>query len=143
MRGVSTVRSASKRLLIRLSLRTRKAGAGAGSPLTSISPRFTYSKRLPTSRRVFSGITISSGPATACNRAARLVPDNPKVGVHRANWYEPGLNRTYLGTETADGQLARNAASRGGLGRRLLGRSRDRFADGIAGAAFLLLVRTI
>jgi len=25
-----------------------------------------------------------------------LVPDNPKVGVDRANWYEPGLNRTYL-----------------------------------------------
>ena len=23
-------------------------------------------------------------------------PDNPKVGVDRANWYEPGLNRTYL-----------------------------------------------
>ena len=28
--------------------------------------------------------------------AAQLVPDNPKVGVDRANWYEPGLNRTYL-----------------------------------------------
>jgi len=28
---------------------------------------------------------------------AQLVPDNPKVGVDRANWYEPGLNRTYLG----------------------------------------------
>ena len=27
---------------------------------------------------------------------AQLVPDNPKVGVVRANWYEPGLNRTYL-----------------------------------------------
>jgi transposase len=27
---------------------------------------------------------------------AQLVPDNPKVGVERANWYEPGLNRTYL-----------------------------------------------
>jgi transposase len=27
---------------------------------------------------------------------APLVPDNPKVGVDRANWYEPGLNRTYL-----------------------------------------------
>ena len=27
---------------------------------------------------------------------AQLVPDNPKVGVDRANWYEPGLNRTYL-----------------------------------------------
>jgi transposase len=27
---------------------------------------------------------------------AQLVPDNPKVGVARANWYEPGLNRTYL-----------------------------------------------
>ena len=26
----------------------------------------------------------------------QLVPDNPKVGVDRANWYEPGLNRTYL-----------------------------------------------
>src|SRR5438067_10008398 len=26
---------------------------------------------------------------------AQLVPDNPKVGVDRANWYEPGLNRTY------------------------------------------------
>ena len=25
---------------------------------------------------------------------AQLVPDNPKVGVTRANWYEPGLNRT-------------------------------------------------
>jgi transposase len=27
---------------------------------------------------------------------AQLVPDNPKVGVDRANWYEPGLNRTCL-----------------------------------------------
>ena len=27
---------------------------------------------------------------------AQLVPDNLKVGVDRANWYEPGLNRTYL-----------------------------------------------
>ena len=27
---------------------------------------------------------------------AQLVPDNPKVGVDRANWYEPGLNRTYV-----------------------------------------------
>src|SRR4051794_16153321 len=27
---------------------------------------------------------------------AQLVPENPKVGVNRANWYEPGLNRTYL-----------------------------------------------
>jgi transposase len=27
---------------------------------------------------------------------AQLVPDNPKVGVDRANWYEPGLNRSYL-----------------------------------------------
>jgi transposase len=26
----------------------------------------------------------------------QLVPDNPKVGVTKANWYEPGLNRTYL-----------------------------------------------
>jgi len=24
------------------------------------------------------------------------VPDNPKVGVDRANWYEPGLNPTCL-----------------------------------------------
>ena len=27
---------------------------------------------------------------------AQLVPDNPKVGVEKAVWYEPGLNRTYL-----------------------------------------------
>ena len=27
---------------------------------------------------------------------AQLVPDNPKAGVDRGNWYEPGLNRTYL-----------------------------------------------
>src|SRR6516164_1017813 len=31
---------------------------------------------------------------------AQLVPDNPKVGVRRANWYEPGLNRTYLDLAT-------------------------------------------
>jgi transposase len=31
---------------------------------------------------------------------AQLVPDNPKVGVDRANWYEPGLNRTYLDMAT-------------------------------------------
>ena len=31
---------------------------------------------------------------------AQLVPDNPKVGVTRANWYEPGLNRTYLDLAT-------------------------------------------
>jgi transposase len=31
---------------------------------------------------------------------AQLVPDNPKVGVDRANWYEPGLNRTYLDLAT-------------------------------------------
>jgi hypothetical protein len=30
---------------------------------------------------------------------AQLVPDNPKVGI-RANWYEPGLNRTYLDLAT-------------------------------------------
>ena len=33
---------------------------------------------------------------------AQLVPDNPKVGVDRANWYEPGLNRTYLDLATHD-----------------------------------------
>ncbi len=26
----------------------------------------------------------------------QIVPDNPKVGVTKALWYEPGLNRTYL-----------------------------------------------
>jgi transposase len=31
---------------------------------------------------------------------ALLVLDNPKVGVDRANWYEPGLNRTYLDLAT-------------------------------------------
>jgi len=31
---------------------------------------------------------------------AQLVPDNPKVGVDRADWYEPGLNRTYLDLAT-------------------------------------------
>jgi len=31
---------------------------------------------------------------------AQLVPDNPKVGVTGANWYEPGLNRTYLDLAT-------------------------------------------
>ena len=31
---------------------------------------------------------------------AQLVPDNPKVGVDRANWYETGLNRTYLDMAT-------------------------------------------
>ena len=31
---------------------------------------------------------------------AQLVPDNPKVGVDRANCYEPGLNRTYLDLAT-------------------------------------------
>src|SRR6266699_1488065 len=31
---------------------------------------------------------------------AQLVPDNPKVGVTRVNWYEPGLNRTYLDLAT-------------------------------------------
>jgi transposase len=25
----------------------------------------------------------------------QIVPDNPKVGVVNANWYEPGLNPTY------------------------------------------------
>jgi transposase len=31
---------------------------------------------------------------------AQVVPDNPKVGVTRANWYEPGLKRTYLNLAT-------------------------------------------
>jgi transposase len=31
---------------------------------------------------------------------AQLVPDNPRVGVDRANWYEPGLNRTDLDLAT-------------------------------------------
>lgn len=31
---------------------------------------------------------------------AQLVPDNPKVGVDHANWYEPGLNRSYLDLAT-------------------------------------------
>src|ERR1700704_5264030 len=35
-------------------------------------------------------------PAFMGGVPAQLVPDNPKVGVARANWYEPGLNRTYL-----------------------------------------------
>ena len=34
----------------------------------------------------------------ACRRS--WCPDNPKVGVDRANWYEPGLNRTYLDLAT-------------------------------------------
>ena len=33
-------------------------------------------------------------------RQLQLVPDNPKVGVTCANWYEPGLNRTYLDLAT-------------------------------------------
>jgi len=33
---------------------------------------------------------------SSLGQPSRLVPDNPKVGVDRANWYEPGLNRTYL-----------------------------------------------
>ncbi len=31
---------------------------------------------------------------------AQLVPDNPKVGVDRANWYEAGLHRTFLDMAT-------------------------------------------
>jgi len=31
---------------------------------------------------------------------AQLVPDKPKVGVSRANCYEPGLNRTYFDLAT-------------------------------------------
>jgi hypothetical protein len=42
---------------------------------------------------------------------AQLVPDNPKVGVTRANWYEPGLNRTYLATGAAAAP-ARHAGAR-------------------------------
>jgi hypothetical protein len=38
--------------------------------------------------------------AAATSVPAQLVPDNPKVGVDRANWYEPGLNRTYLDLAT-------------------------------------------
>ena len=34
-------------------------------------------------------------PSWAACRASSC-PDNPRVGVDRANWYEPGLNRTYL-----------------------------------------------
>ena len=30
----------------------------------------------------------------------QLVPDNSKVGIDRASWYEPGLNRTYLDLAT-------------------------------------------
>ena len=37
---------------------------------------------------------------------AQLVPDNPRVGVDRANWYEPGLNRTYLDLATHYGTAA-------------------------------------
>jgi transposase len=38
---------------------------------------------------------------------AQVVPDNPKVGVTRANWYEPGLNRTYLDLATHYGTADR------------------------------------
>ena len=31
---------------------------------------------------------------------AQRIPDNPRVGVGRANWCEPGLNRTYLDLAT-------------------------------------------
>ena len=41
-----------------------------------------------------------SGRSPHGRRAGELVPDDPKVGVDRANWYEPGLNRTYLDLAT-------------------------------------------
>ena len=43
---------------------------------------------------------------------AQLVPDNPKVGVTRANWYEPGLNRTTWRPITAPRSCRHGRASR-------------------------------
>ena len=43
---------------------------------------------------------------------AQLVPDNPKVGVTRANWYEPGLTRTYLDLATHLGTAILRARAR-------------------------------
>jgi hypothetical protein len=34
-----------------------------------------------------------------------MVPDNPKIGVTRANWYEPVLDRTYLDLATHYGMV--------------------------------------
>jgi transposase len=39
-------------------------------------------------------------PAFMGGVPAQLVPDNPRVGVDRADWYEPGLNRTCLDLAT-------------------------------------------
>ena len=74
---------------------------------------------------------------------AQLVPDNPKVGVTRANWYEPGLNRTYLDLATHYGRdfagltaaPARQGQSRS---RRAGGRALD---PGAAAQSTLLLAR--
>jgi transposase len=49
---------------------------------------------------------------------AQLVPDNPKVGVDRANWYEPGLNRTYLDLATYYGTAILPTLRRGKQGER-------------------------
>jgi len=76
---------------------------------------------------------------------AQLVPDNPKVGVARANWYEPGLNRTYLELAThyrshsadAPAQAARQGESRGW---RVGGRALD---PGAAAEPAVLLTRRV
>jgi hypothetical protein len=53
-----------------VSRRIRKADTGAASPLISTSPRLSYSNSVPTSRRVFSGITVMGLSLTPQRMAA-------------------------------------------------------------------------
>jgi transposase len=55
----------------------------------------------------------------------QIVPDNPKVGVLRANWYEPGLNPTYQDFATHYGPRATAARQGQGRGRRAGGGALD------------------
>ena len=76
---------------------TGEVRAGADLRRRAWAPPATPTPRRPGRRRCRTGSArMSRALAFMGGVPAQLVPDNPKVGVDRANWYEPGLNRTYL-----------------------------------------------
>jgi hypothetical protein len=63
---------ASNRPSAELPRSAAQARTGPAMPLRSFAPRSSSSKRLPTSFRVLSAITMLLGSAMPCNRAARF-----------------------------------------------------------------------
>ena len=106
--------SASNRLSIVLSPRTRHARTGSTKPFSSTIPSSSYSKIPLVSLCVFASITTLSGSAKVCSRAARfgVSPTTPR------SWDSPAPTRSPTTTRpvaipTRTGSLPPGAAGTG------------------------------